>query len=153
MPVELLVPALLLANIAQAAYAVRAPRAPHAPLPAQSPGVLRSAKKGQQPVSPLAKSWRGKGALSPNTTPQRQRPFSASSHPQTPLSDPHNLAHSYSLSFPASSPDASFTSTTSSLPPTPSPVSAYRGRRGAPGRALDASLLSRLTQTDSDEEP
>ncbi|KAI0057379.1 hypothetical protein BV25DRAFT_1994987 [Artomyces pyxidatus] len=146
--VELFLLAVLLVNILQASYAIRSPRAPFPPL--ASPARPLNAPKGLH-MSPPTPSWRNKAhGLSPNTTPQRQLPFSASVS-----SDPRNLAHSYSLSFPTPSPDASFNSTMS-LPPSPSPSSplaAYRGRRGVgTGRALDGSLLARLSQVDSDDD-
>ncbi|KAA1470030.1 hypothetical protein DENSPDRAFT_835742 [Dentipellis sp. KUC8613] len=135
---------LLLLNAAQATWAIKYPRSPYPPIPSPA-----KAQKSLQAASP-APSWRkGSNALSPNTTPQRQLPFSS------PASDPRNLAQSYSLSFPPPSPDASFASSIS-VPPSPSPSSplaAYRGRRGAGvGRALDRSLLTRLSQAESDSD-
>lgn len=60
------------------------------------------------------------------TTPQRQLPFSSSISSSIAASDPYNLAKSYSLGF--SDPNLSFATSTPS--PTPSPLAAYKGRRG-----------------------
>ena len=137
-------------NILQASYAIYSPRKPHAPTstPAKSLPLLQSPR-----ATPSAPAWRSKShGLSPNvriclyfainihavlnidfdsrcsqTTPQRQKAFTPSAS-YTP-SDPLNLARSYTLSFSGPSPDASFASS-ASLPPSPSPLTAYRGRQG-----------------------
>ncbi|KAI9459732.1 hypothetical protein BJY52DRAFT_358061 [Lactarius psammicola] len=170
---ELAVFGILLANILQASVAIRSPPAPHPPIP--SPAKALSPPR--QSTTTTTPNWRSlglgskNGGLSPNTTPQRQLPFSASTSVGGPstgagsASDPRGLAQSYSLAFsnflaspsslsPSSSPaahDRSF----GSLPPSPSPVSplaAYRGRRAPTGRGLDGSLLARLAQGDSDSD-
>ncbi|ETW78517.1 hypothetical protein HETIRDRAFT_435293 [Heterobasidion irregulare TC 32-1] len=139
---------ILAFNILQASYAIYSPRKPHAPppTPAKPLSILQSPR-----ATPSAPAWRSKShGLSPNTTPQRQKAFAPSAS-YTP-SDPLNLARSYTLSFFGPSSDASFASSVS-LPPSPSPLAAYRGRQGgAIGRPLDASLLARLSQMDSDDE-
>lgn len=61
------------------------------------------------------------------TTPRRQLPFSSSVSSSISASDPRNLARSYSLGF--SDPNLSFGASTPS--PSPSPLAAYKGRRGA----------------------
>ncbi|KAH9169089.1 hypothetical protein EDB89DRAFT_1506555 [Lactarius sanguifluus] len=158
---ELAIFGILLANILQASIAIRSPPAPHPP-------ILSPSKALSPPRQPTTTpNWRS--GLSPNTTPQRQLPFSASvggsSTGAGSASDPRGLAQSYSLAFsnflvspssplPSSSPaphDRSF----GSLPPSPSPSSplaAYRGRRAPTGRGLDGSLLARLAQGDSDSD-
>ncbi|THH18934.1 hypothetical protein EW146_g2158 [Bondarzewia mesenterica] len=127
---------VLMLNILQASYAIHSPRKPYAPTPSPAkppPSFLKSPRGG--PATPSKRSKLH--GLSPSTTPQRQKPFTPSSS-YTP-SDPLNLAQSYSLSFSTPSPDSSFASSVS-LPPSPSPLAAYRGRQGiAVGRELFSS--------------
>ncbi|KAH9971029.1 hypothetical protein BGW80DRAFT_521833 [Lactifluus volemus] len=131
---------------------------------------------------PNWRSNKKSSVLSPNTTPQRQLAFSTIAATSTTSSsagggvsgvavvgtassDPRGLAQSYTLTMnhnlstsSPTSPDISFGSSTGSLPPSPSPaqvvspIAAYRGRRPLTGRALDGSLLARLSQGDSDSD-
>ncbi|EMD39119.1 hypothetical protein CERSUDRAFT_93160 [Gelatoporia subvermispora B] len=142
---ESLALAVLLFNVAQSSYALKYPRPAPVSASAPSPAPTKSA-----PVSPSPppRQWRLKG-LTPNSSPQRQKAFS---YAASPVSTPSRTLN-YSIPSTASPLDASFSSFSSSIPPSPSsPLAAYRGRHGAStGRAFDGSLLSRL-RPDSDED-
>ncbi|EIM79295.1 uncharacterized protein STEHIDRAFT_173167 [Stereum hirsutum FP-91666 SS1] len=152
---------VFLLNIGYATYFIRFPRkSPPRPAPAPSPIPPPPAPAPGSPAASILRSSTGtaprsgsKLGLSPNTTPQRQLPFSSSISSSIAASDPYNLAKSYSLGF--SDPNLSFATSTPS--PTPSPLAAYKGRRGVGvARPLDGSLLARLTKasedTDSEDE-
>ncbi|KAI0311790.1 hypothetical protein OF83DRAFT_1177234 [Amylostereum chailletii] len=145
--VEVFIFSALLANILQSLIAIQSPPKSNPPPP--SPATRFAPR---QPATPTPSWRRAPNGLSPNTTPQRQKPFS----PAASASDPRGLAKSYSLSFPPPSPDASFNSSASlsmSSPSPSSPLAAYRGRRGVgAGRALDESLLTRLQEAQSDDD-
>lgn len=141
-------------NICYATYFIRFPRkSPARPAPAPSPIPPPPASAPGSPAASILRSSTGaaprsgsKLGLSPNvcclsnvslrtvsrtdgygqTTPQRQLPFSSSISSSIAASDPYNLAKSYSLGF--SDPNLSFATSTPS--PTPSPLAAYKGRRG-----------------------
>ncbi|KZV65073.1 hypothetical protein PENSPDRAFT_737946 [Peniophora sp. CONT] len=141
---ELSATCLLLLSSAQAAWGVISPRKP-ALKPAATPS-----KSLLPPSAASTPDWRRTPhALSPNTTPQRQRSFAT---PTT--SDPRGLASSYSLNFVPPSPGDSSIDTSVSFTPSPSPLSAYRGRRSLASstRALDESVLARLVNEASDDD-
>ncbi|EDR05466.1 uncharacterized protein LACBIDRAFT_303228 [Laccaria bicolor S238N-H82] len=150
-------------NIAEAGYALKYP-----PLP--MPPVNSPARPKSNAKSPTTTPQRPFKVLSPNSSPQCQKPFSFApsspfasasfsmssvTYPVSPVSTPSRVVH-YSIPPGSSSTNtqASSTSTVGYFA-TPSPVvSAYRGKHAAGnvGRALDGSYLGFIASTDSDEE-
>ncbi|TBU41478.1 hypothetical protein BD309DRAFT_1002434 [Dichomitus squalens] len=142
---ELLVVGVFALNILQAAYALNYPRAPLPPPPSPAKPPKNT------PWSPPTRQWRLQG-LTPSPSPQRQKAFS--SYAPSPVSTPSRTINYTIPGSAMSPPDASFLSSVSSVPPSPSsPLAAYRGRHSASvGRAFDGSLLSRLAKDDSDDD-
>ncbi|OBZ74195.1 hypothetical protein A0H81_06183 [Grifola frondosa] len=137
---ELFALAIMSLNVLQASYALKYPRTLH-------PHPTPLAKPTQ--MSPPARQWRLNG-LSPKSSPQLQKSFS---YAPSPVSTPSRMLN-YTISSPGTPLDDSFTSSITSLPPSPSsPLAAYRGRHNPTlGRAFNGALLSRLARDDSDEE-
>ncbi|KAF9454485.1 hypothetical protein P691DRAFT_692733 [Macrolepiota fuliginosa MF-IS2] len=149
--------ALFLFNVLHGIYAVRYPRASFPPL--ASPSKPTGIKKA--PATPQ----RSFKLLSPQSSPQPQKPFSfspsssfglsmTSNYPTSPVSTPSRVVH---YPAPPNSSTATQASTSSSINilSTPSPViSAYRGKHlsNSVGRALDGSYLGCFVQEKTDEE-
>lgn len=134
--VELVVAALLALNFIQAACALRYPRTPLSPppaSPARSLGLATPQPKQRRPI------------VAHSVSPRSQR--SPSTYPTSPVSTPSRVVQ-YSLS-------ASMGSSTTSLPPTPSPaisLGAYHARHAtASGHAFDGLALSRLTWEEEED--
>jgi hypothetical protein len=160
---EMAVVTLLCYNILEAAYAIKYPRTPLAPL--TSPARVHT------PHASLTTPKRPFKVLSPNTSPQPQKPFGfspssstsltsasvalSSSNPpyaQSPVSTPSRVLH---YTIPPSSSTNTQASSMSEFLSTPSPViSAYRGKHTSvdTGRALDGSYLSRIIPDELEEE-
>ncbi|KAF9475284.1 hypothetical protein BDN70DRAFT_883917 [Pholiota conissans] len=155
--------ALCFYNVLEAGYALKYPRTPLSP--------ITSPAKAKRQSSSLTTPKRPFKVLSPNSSPQPQKPFafsptastsfssaslnlSSSSIPyaQSPISTPSRVIH---YSPVPSSLTNTMTSSTSDYLQSPSPViSAYRGKHTSTdlGRALDGSYLSRMKPSDSFEE-
>ncbi|KAF9546305.1 hypothetical protein CPC08DRAFT_700018 [Agrocybe pediades] len=158
-------------NIVEALYAIKYPRTP---LPAVTSPAAKKTLKSAIPASTSTTPKRAFKILSPNTSPQPQRPFAPSSslssvsmalhslsastgsgYPPSPVSTPSRVLH-YNTPLSSSTGTASIlnaSSTSSNYLDTPSPViSAYRGKHigGDVGRALDGSYLSRIMQEEED---
>ncbi|KAF5321455.1 hypothetical protein D9619_001296 [Psilocybe cf. subviscida] len=145
-------------NILEAGYALK--------YPGPRPAVVAPSKPKAIPLSPFSTPKRPRGVLSPNTTPQEQKPFaftptastsgslsmSGSGYIQSPLSTPSRVLHYAALANSSTNTIAS--STSSDFLATPSPViSAYRGKHSMDvGRALDASYLARVNPSPVQEE-
>ncbi|KAF8185204.1 hypothetical protein BJ912DRAFT_973898 [Pholiota molesta] len=158
---ELSLTALFSYNILESAYAIKYPRAP---LPS-----ITSPAKAKTQVSSLATPKRPFKVLSPNSSPQPQKPFafspaastsltsaslnlSSAPYAQSPVSTPSRVLHYSPL--PSSSTNTQASSTSEFLS-TPSPViSAYRGKHASTevGRALDGSYLSRIRHDEDEDE-
>ncbi|KAG6810815.1 hypothetical protein H0H92_010205 [Tricholoma furcatifolium] len=119
--------------------AVKYPRAPVPATPGKTPNLFSS--------SPTPK--RAFKVLSPQSSPQPQKPFSLSQaaspskYPASPLSTPSRVVHYSSVAGSSTNTNASSTSTMM-FHSTPSPVTAYRG-------ALDESFLRRVPPTEPEE--
>ncbi|KDQ62400.1 hypothetical protein JAAARDRAFT_30307 [Jaapia argillacea MUCL 33604] len=148
---EVMVIGVLGLNILQGAYALKYPRAPLPPLPSPAKTIKSPA------TTPAQRRFK---VLSPQSSPQQQKPFSAStsSYPPSPLSTPSRTVQ---YTFPSPSPfNTSLNSSSMSLPSSPSPMpplssslAAYRGKHSTSvGRAFDGSLLMRLSAQDSDDD-
>ncbi|PPR04915.1 hypothetical protein CVT24_007159 [Panaeolus cyanescens] len=139
-------------NILEGVYAIKYPRAP---LPA-----IMSPAKAKSPVKTTTKTpSRPFKILSPNTSPQPQKPFAfspsasltsasialaSSGYKQSPVSTPSRVIQ---YKMPLSSSTTTQGSSVSDYLASPSPViSAYRGKHSSNdvGRALDGSYLARL---------
>ncbi|OJA15038.1 hypothetical protein AZE42_11326 [Rhizopogon vesiculosus] len=82
-------------------------------------------------------------------TPQPQRTFSP--YASSPVSTPSRTLQ-YSISEPTPPPFSSVNSSTG-IPQTPSPLSAYREKHSASTRhAFHGSVLSRLTKDDEEDD-
>ncbi|KAF8888099.1 hypothetical protein BD779DRAFT_1785955 [Infundibulicybe gibba] len=153
---EVAIVSILGFNILEGVVAIRYPRAPLPPLasPARSKLIHKS------PAQPQ----RARSVLSPNSSPQPQKPFSYSQsmsalsasggkYPASPLSTP---SRTIQYTIPPSTPNTSISSLAGAgYLSTPSPiVSAYRGKHpsGSLGRSLDGAYLGRLAVDDSDED-
>ncbi|KAJ3986407.1 hypothetical protein F5890DRAFT_1503712 [Lentinula detonsa] len=169
---ELTIVAMLIYNVLEALYALQYPRKP---LP---PSGLSPAKKSNplgifSPES-AKKPFR---ILSPNSTPTSASKFQffspsqtlalsesrSSQYPPSPVSSPSRVIR-YSMPPKGGSSEggvnASILSSTSTIPPTPSPsstlASAYRGKHSSSfhgGRPMDGLFLSQITLSgDADDE-
>ncbi|KIM42703.1 hypothetical protein M413DRAFT_444375 [Hebeloma cylindrosporum] len=158
---ELAVVTLFGYNALEAIYAIKYPRKPLPP--------LTSPMRVHTPKSSKATPKRPFKVLSPNSSPQPQKPFafspssstslgsasmilSSSSYAQSPVSTPSRVLH---YTIPPSSSTNTQASSTSEFLSTPSPViSAYRGKHMSVdvGRSLDGSFLSRIVPDDLDDD-
>ncbi|RDB27757.1 hypothetical protein Hypma_003204 [Hypsizygus marmoreus] len=141
-------------NVLEGVHAVRYPRPPLPPY--SSPAKTKPIFKAATPSRPFR-------IMSPNTSPQPQRPFafspsasfsaSTSKYQTSPLSTPSRVLQYSTIPASSTNTQASSTSTMAFLS-TPSPViSAYRGKySGGVGRALDESLLCHLPSGDADDD-
>ncbi|KAL4061919.1 hypothetical protein V8B97DRAFT_2069823 [Scleroderma yunnanense] len=138
---ELALSALLALNLIQAAYALKYPRRSLPPLPS-------SPAKGL--ITPQSQKKR-RTILSPGTSPQPQR--SSSLYASSPISTPSRTLY-YSMPSTPSPFNVSIGSSTTSLPPTPSPsLSAYQARHAsATGQSFDGLTLSQLADDDGDDD-
>ncbi|KAF9456069.1 hypothetical protein BDZ94DRAFT_1285903 [Collybia nuda] len=136
-------------NFVEGIYAVKYPRPPLAPYasPAKTKPIFRGDPTPQRPFR----------VLSPNSSPQPQRPFSLSAstskYPTSPMSTPSRVLQYSTL--PASTNTQASSTSTMAFHSTPSPIiSAYRGKNlgGSVGHAVDGSFLSRIAPEASDEE-
>ncbi|KAF5362100.1 hypothetical protein D9756_002119 [Leucocoprinus leucothites] len=148
---------LLLFNILHGMYAVQYPRASFPPV--TSPAKPTIMKKDV--VSPQ----RSFKVLSPQSSPQPQKPFSFSpsssfgrsmsaNYPSSPVSTPSRVVHYPALPNVSTTSQVS-TSSSINLLSTPSPVAtAYRGKHlsNSVGHALDGSYLGQLAQDKMEEE-
>ncbi|KAL1749060.1 hypothetical protein HDZ31DRAFT_79170 [Schizophyllum fasciatum] len=145
-------------NLLQGFFAIRFPRKSPPPPP-------ESVRKQMPFKSPAPSVKRPFKDLTPKSTPQKQRPFSASTN-NTPLGASSSMA-SLSVTSPSRYPVSpvstpsrvlqysvpeSLSSTASTLPPTPSPImSEYRNKqRSVYGRPVDASFLLSQVAPDDD---
>ncbi|KAG1747829.1 uncharacterized protein EDB91DRAFT_1115001 [Suillus paluster] len=136
---ELTILSLFTLNALQAAVALMYPPK-HLPL---TPSPTKSIK------TPQLQSQKRRHVLSPHTSPQPQRTFSP--YASSPVSTPSRTLQ-YSIPGPTPPPFSSLNSSTG-MPPTPSPLSAYRGKHSAStGHAFNGSILSRLTKDDDEDE-
>ncbi|KAJ3772785.1 hypothetical protein FB446DRAFT_788385 [Lentinula raphanica] len=167
--IELAIAALLTYNILEATYALQYPRKPF------PPSALSPAKKSNplgifSPES-AKKPFRILSANSTPTSASKYKPFtpgrsvalseSKNSHyPLSPASSPSRVIQ-YSMPSKAGSSgvNASISSSTSTIPPTPSPSStlatAYRGKHASGfhgGRPMDGLYLSQMTLSGDDED-
>ncbi|KAI6010405.1 hypothetical protein PISMIDRAFT_680512 [Pisolithus microcarpus 441] len=136
--------ALLILNIVQAAFALKYPRKPHHShvSPTKSLQVTPKSQSKRQPI------------LSPNASTGPRAPQRTSSlYNSSPLSTPSRTLY-YSMPSTPSSFNISLTSSTSSMPPTPSPsLGAYHATHGGSmGQPFDGLTLSALADAQSDEE-
>ncbi|TRM65719.1 hypothetical protein BD626DRAFT_535256 [Schizophyllum amplum] len=155
---ELLAATIFAVNLLQGFYAIKFPRKTPTPPP-------ESARRQMPFKSPQPSAKRPFKNLTPKSTPQPQRAFSASTN-NTPLGASSSIASLSATSpskYPASPvstpsrvlqysiPD-SLSSTASTLPPTPSPImSEYRNKqRSVYGRPIDASFLLSQVAPDDD---
>ncbi|KAL1693097.1 hypothetical protein GGG16DRAFT_89271 [Schizophyllum commune] len=155
---ETLAATIFAVNLLQGFYAIKFPRQAPPPPP-------ESARKQMPFKSPPPSVKRPFKDLTPKSTPQKQRPFSASTN-GTPLGASSSIA-SLSVTSPSKYPPSpvstpsrvlqysvpeSLSSTSSTLPPTPSPImSEYRNKqRSVYGRPIDASFLLSQVAPDDD---
>ncbi|KAG2141907.1 hypothetical protein DEU56DRAFT_795478 [Suillus clintonianus] len=136
---ELAMLGLFTLNVLQAAIALMYPPKPLPLTPSPSKSI-------KTPQSQLQKR---RHVLSPHTSPQPQRTFSP--YVSSPVSTPSRTLQ-YSIPGPTPPPFSSLNSSTG-MPQTPSPLSAYRGKHSASiGHAFNGSILSRLTKDDEEDE-
>ncbi|KZT10192.1 uncharacterized protein LAESUDRAFT_645525 [Laetiporus sulphureus 93-53] len=132
-------------NILQASYALKYPRT-SIPLPPPPPSPAKSLK-----TSPPTRKWNLAASTRPQVSPRPQKAFT---YAASPISTPSRTL-SYTLPPSASSSfDSSFSTSMGSIPGSPSsPLAAYRGKYSrTSGRALNGSLLSRLSQAADDDD-
>ncbi|KXN84129.1 hypothetical protein AN958_00399, partial [Leucoagaricus sp. SymC.cos] len=153
---EVAVLSIFLLNILHGIYAVRYPRASFPPLASPAkPKVKATAATPQRPFK----------VLSPQSSPQPQKPFSFSpsssfgfsmttNYPTSPISTPSRVVH-YPAPPNASTTSQASTSSSVNILATPSPVvTAYRGKHlsNSVGHALDGSYLGQFVQEQDKEE-
>ncbi|KAI5980785.1 hypothetical protein EDD15DRAFT_2381194 [Pisolithus albus] len=165
--------ALLILNIVQAAFALKYPRKPHHShvSPAKSLQVTPQSQNKRQPIlSPnvgimpfsFLPVWGQTvdgyfhfehGTDTQASTGPRAPQRTSSLYNSSPLSTPSRTLY-YSMPSTPSSFNISLTSSTSSMPPTPSPsLGAYHARHGgSTGQPFDGLTLSALADAQSDEE-
>ncbi|KAJ3712957.1 hypothetical protein C8R42DRAFT_727699 [Lentinula raphanica] len=167
--IQLAIAALLTYNILEATYALQYPRKPF------PPSALSPAKKSNplgifSPES-AKKPFRILSANSTPTSASKYKPFtpgrsvalseSKNSHyPLSPASSPSRvIQYSMPSKSGSSGVNASISSSTSTIPPTPSPSStlatAYRGKHASGfhgGRPMDGLYLSQMTLSGDDED-
>ncbi|KAG0704609.1 hypothetical protein DFH29DRAFT_911217 [Suillus ampliporus] len=136
---ELAILGLFTLNALQAAVALMYPQKPLPPTPSPAKSIM----------TPQSQSQKRRLVLSPHTSPQPQRTFSP--YVSSPVSTPSRTLQ-YSIPGPTPPPFSSLNSSTG-MPQTPSPLSAYRGKHSASiGHAFNGSILSRLTMDDDEED-
>ncbi|TFK37493.1 hypothetical protein BDQ12DRAFT_685398 [Crucibulum laeve] len=147
-------------NLVEAIYAVKYPRAVLPPRPSPMQTKTASKTASTTPKRPFK-------VLSPNSSPQAQKPFtyspsasfsasslsmsSSTTYPASPVSTPSRVLQ---YSVPASSSTQGSSTSTVSYLATPSPViSAYRGKHlsSSVGRAFDGSYLGRVKPEEPEE--
>ncbi|KAJ3576563.1 hypothetical protein NP233_g357 [Leucocoprinus birnbaumii] len=148
---------LLLFNVLHGLYAVQCPRAPLPPVTSPAKPTIMKRE--------IASPQRSFRVLSPQSSPQPQKPFSFSpsssfgrtmsaNYPSSPVSTPSRVVH-YAVPPDASTNTQASTSSSINLLSTPSPVvTAYRGKHlsNSVGHALDGSYLGQLAQERMEEE-
>ncbi|KAG7089136.1 hypothetical protein E1B28_010844 [Marasmius oreades] len=163
---EVIITALCSYNIVEGLYAIKYPRAP---IP---PAHLSPLKQKQGLVMSPSPTKRPSSIISPNatpskiftTTPSKSLSFSTGSVGQStpgkymasPWTTPSRIVRYNMPPQPSSTTSAATNaSSTSTMPPTPSPVvAAYRGKQASmsAGRPIDGLYLSQLAGREEDEE-
>ncbi|EKM81548.1 hypothetical protein AGABI1DRAFT_69829 [Agaricus bisporus var. burnettii JB137-S8] len=145
-------------NFLHGIYAVNCPRASLPPIasPNRPKGIRKASLTPQRPFK----------LLSPQSSPQTQKPFSFSpsssfgrsmttNYPTSPASTPSRVVHYTAPPTNSSTTSQASNSSSINILSTPSPViSAYRGKHlsNSVGRALDGSFLGQFTSNDRNDD-